>query len=393
LAEHYDVVIAGGAGIGSAVAYFLAAEPSFTGSILVVERDPSYEFCSSSRATGGIRQQFSTPENIAMTLFGAAFMKAIGQHLAVDGEAPDIGFRENGYLLLATPAQLPILSANHAVQRAHGAEITFLPPDRLKARFPWLNVDDLAGGFFGERNEGWFDPHALVMAFRRKARALGVHYVADEVMGLVRDGTRITGVTLRAGGRIDAGAVVNAAGARDAAKVARMAGVDLPVEPRKRCAFIVSSAVPIPPNPLILHTNGAGCRPEGKHLLCVISPPEDADPPTEDFDVDYALFEDAIWPELAARSPVFESLKLIRAYCCHYDYNTLDQNALIGLYPGLANFYVATGFSGHGIMQAPATGRAVAELVTFGGYRTLDLARFGVERIFTGAAIRETGVY
>lgn len=393
MAKRYDIVIAGGAGMGSATAYFLASDPSFKGSILVVERDPSYETCSSSRATGGIRQQFSTPENIGMTLFGATFMKEAGRLLAVDGEAPDIGFRENGYLLLAKEAQLPILAENHKVQRANGAEITFLPPDRLKAKFPWLNVDDLAGGFLGERNEGWFDPHGLVMALRRKARSLGVEYIADEVTGIARTGGRLTGVTLKSGARIEAGAVVNAAGARDAAKVARMAGVDLPVEPRKRCGFIVSASVPIPPSPLILHTNGAGCRPEGKHLLCVISPPEDADPATEDFDVDYALFEERIWPELAERSSVFEALKLVRAYCCHYDYNTLDQNALIGLYPGIENFYVVTGFSGHGIMQAPAAGRAITELIVHGKYRTLDLTRFGIERIFTGAAIRETGVY
>jgi FAD-dependent oxidoreductase domain-containing protein 1 len=172
--KSYDVVIIGGGVTGSASAYFLAAQDAFGGSVLVVERDPTYEHAPSARATGGIRQQFSTPENVRIGLFGAQFLKRIGEHLAVDGEAPDVAFRERGYLLLATPEMLPVMQANHAVQLENGADIAFQSPDELRARFPWLGADGLAGGFLGLSNEGWLDPYALLQAFRRKARSLGV---------------------------------------------------------------------------------------------------------------------------------------------------------------------------------------------------------------------------
>lgn len=391
--KRYDVVIVGGGCIGSSIAYFLKNEKGFTGSVLVVERDPTYEFCSTTRATGGVRQQFSTPENIEIGLFGAGFLKQVGELLEVDGDKPSISFRENGYLLLATDEAMPVLKENHALQLRHGADIAYLDRDTLKAKFPWLSLNDVPGGFLGLKNEGWYDPHGLLTAYKRKARSLGAEYLPDEVVGLERAGGRVVAVTAKAHGRIEAGVVVNAAGARDAAKVAEWAGVSLPVEPRKRCAFVVSCPQPVPDGPLRFEPNGVWSRPEGRFLLCGVSPTEENDPATLDFDVDYSLFEEVVWPTLAERVPIFEALRVERAYAGHYDHNTLDQNAIIGLYPGLANFYVATGFSGHGVMQSPATGRAVTELIVHGGYRALDLKRFGVERVLAGRPLRETGIY
>ncbi len=389
----YDLVIIGGGCIGSAIAYFLAAEPGYGGTVAVVERDPTYATASTPRATGGIRQQFSTPENVEIGLYGAQFFRELPERLAVDGERADIGFKEHGYLLLATEGALDIMRENHACQVALGAEIRWLDRAALAARFPWLVVDDVAGAFFGARNEGWYDPYSLLMAFRRKARALGVTYIQDEASNLELAGDRVTGVVLSSGSRIEAGAVVNAAGARDAARVARWAGVLLPVEPRKRCAFLVKGPQPLPPSPLRFEPNGVWSRPEGQGLLCGATPELEHDPARTDFDVDHYLFEDVIWPTLAGRSKVFEALKVERSYAGHYDYNTLDQNAIIGRWPGFANFYVATGYSGHGVMQSPASGRAMMELVVHGGYRTLDLSRFGVERILKGEPVLETGIY
>ncbi|MGE0095887.1 MAG: NAD(P)/FAD-dependent oxidoreductase [Alphaproteobacteria bacterium] len=391
--KRYDVVIVGGGCIGSATAYFLKSENDFKGTVLVIERDPTYEFCSTSRATGGVRQQFSTPENIEIGLFGAKFLKNVGEHLEVNGEKPSISFREDGYLLLGTDEAMPVLRENHALQIKHGAEIAWLERDELKARYPWMHVDDVPGGFLGVKNEGWYDPFGLLTAYKRKARSIGTEYLNDEAVGLERKGDRVVAVNTKANGRIEAGIVLNAAGARDAAKVAQWAGVSLPVEPRKRSAFVVSCPQTMPGGPLRFEPNGVWSRPEGKFLLCGVSPAEDADPATTEFEPDHYLFEDVVWPTLAERVPIFEALRVERAYAGHYDHNTLDQNAIIGLYPGLENFYVATGFSGHGVMQSPATGRAVTELIVHGGYRTLDLKRFGVERVLTGEPIRETGIY
>lgn len=391
--KRYDVVIVGGGCIGSATAFFLKSEPGFKGSVLVVERDPTYEFCSTARATGGVRQQFSTPENIEIGLFGARFFREIGERLEVNGEKPSISFREDGYLLLGTDEAMPILRQNHALQLKHGAEIAWLDRAELKSRYPWMHVDDVPGGFLGLKNEGWYDPFSLLNAYRRKARALGAEYLNDAAVGLERKGDRIIAVNTKANGRIEAGVVLNAAGARDAAKVAEWAGVSLPVEPRKRSAFVVSCPHPMPGGPLRFEPNGVWSRPEGKFLLCGVTPAEDADPVTNDFEPDHYLFEEVLWPTLAERVPIFEALRVERAYAGHYDHNTLDQNAILGLYPGLENFYVATGFSGHGVMQSPATGRAMTELIVHGGYRALDLRRFGVERILTGEAVRESGIY
>jgi sarcosine oxidase len=389
----YDVVIIGGGVMGSATAYFLAAQDAFAGSVLVVERDPTYQEAPSARATGGIRQQFSVPENVQIGLFGAQFVKRIGDHLEVDGEVPDVGFKEHGYLLLATPETLPLMQANHATQRANGADIAFQTRDELASRFPWLAPEGLAGGFLGLSNEGRLDPYGLLQAFRRKARTLGVTYVEDEAVGLTRQGARVTSVTLRRAGRIQAGAVVDAAGARDAAGIAAMAGVELPVEPRKRCTYVFECRQDIGVPPLTILPDGVTFRPEGRGFLANVSPPRERDPTTTDLEVDYELFETLIWPALAARVPAFEAIRLRHAYSCHYDLNLLDENAIVGRPPGLENFYLASGFSGHGLQQSPAVGRALCELITFGAYRALDLSRLGYERVLAGAPLVETNCW
>jgi glycine/D-amino acid oxidase-like deaminating enzyme len=282
---------------------------------------------------------------------------------------------------------------NHAVQRKHGAEIVFQSPSELKTHFPWLNTEDLAGGFLGLSNEGWLDPYGLLQAFRRRARSLGVTYIDDEAIGVARQGSRAGPVTLRDAGQIEAGVVVNAAGARDAAHIAGLVGIELPVEPRKRCVFVFECREAMGRMPLTIFTNGLGVRPEGRSFLCNMAPPPGHDPVTSKVEVDYALFDDVLWPTLAQRIPAFESIKLLNAYTCHYDVNTLDGNVIIGRPPELDNFYLVAGFSGHGLMQSPAIGRAMSELVTFGEYRTLDLTRFGYERVLTGEKIQETNCY
>ena len=392
MTDSYDVIIIGGGLTGCATAYFLAAG-KFDGSVLVVERDPTYSNAPSARSTGGIRQQFSTPENIRIGLFGAEFVKNIDQTLSVDGEAPVVDFKERGYLILASPDTLSLMQENHAVQHQLGACIAYQTNDDLTARFPWLATRGLAGGFLGLANEGWLDPYSLLQAFRRKAISLGVTVISDEVTRLRRRKDRVRELALGSGRSLTPGVVLNAAGARDAAGLAAQVGIQLPVEPRKRCVFVFECREKIGHTPQVILPNGVAFRHEGQRYLAVVAPPPERDPATTDFDIDYRLFDEIIWPALAERVPAFEAIKVTNAHSCHYDFNTLDENAILGHVPEVENFLVAAGFSGHGLMQSPAVGRALGELIEFGEYRTLDLARLGYERVLAGTPLLETNCY
>ena len=385
--ERFDVVIVGGAAIGSATAYFLTHDLGFDGSVAVIERDPTYAHAATTLSAASIRQQFSTPENIRMSAFGIAFFRDLKARF---GAEADIGFRERGYLLLASETGEETLLANHEVQKAEGADIVLMDREALANNFRWLKTSDLRLGAFGRSGEGWFDAHSLLTLLRGAARK-GATYIHGEVTGIMSDGARVSGVTLADGRQIGCGTLVNAAGPQ-AGDVAALAGIKLPVEPRKRCVFVIACRAALPGMPLMVDPTGVWIRPEGEVYICGVSPPEDADTRATDFDVDYSLFEEVVWPMLAHRVPAMEELKLQRAWAGHYDYNTLDQNAVIGAHPEIANFIFANGFSGHGLQQAPAAGRAVAELIVHGKFVSLDLALFGYARVAAGRAVRELNV-
>jgi sarcosine oxidase len=391
--QQYDVVVAGGGVIGSAVAYFLMAHPGFDGSVCVVERDPTYQSGATGRSAGSIRQQFSTPENIRMSRFGIGFLKSLGDILEVEGDRPDVQLQERGYLFLASEEGVPVLRENHAVQTAEGAAIALLERDGLASRFPWLSLEGLVAGGFGTAEEGWFDPFSLLQAFRRKAISLGATYLADEVVGVGRAGGRVTSVELAGGDALACGWLVDAAGIRGR-EVARMAGIaDLPVHPRKRQVFVFDCREALPGCPLTIDPSGLYFRPEGGSFICGISPgAEEDDPDCDDFEVDHALFEERLWPLLAARVPAFEAIKPCGAWAGHYDVNSFDANAILGPHPELPNFLFANGFSGHGLQQSPAVGRALAELVADGRYVSLDLTRFSYERIAANRPVVEKNV-
>ena len=296
----YDVVIIGGGVTGCSTAFFLARESGFDGTILVVERDPTYENAPSAKATGGFRQQFSTPENIRIGLFGVHFLKHLDEFLAIDGEIPDVGFRENGYLLLATESMLPAMLENNAVQRELGADIHFRSPDELRARFPWLATDGMAGGFLSDSNEGYIDPYSLLQAYRRKARSLGVDFAHDEAVSVQSADSRVTGITLAGGGAVACGAVVNAAGAYGAPEICASLGVEIPIESRKRFTYVFECREPIGPTPLTITEAGVAFRSEGRGFVSNVSPPPERDPVTKDTEIEYTLFEELIWPALAS---------------------------------------------------------------------------------------------
>lgn len=383
-----DVVIVGGAVVGSAVAYFLALRGVRA---LIIEKDPSYTRCATTLSLASIRHQFSTPQNVQMSMFGTQFLRQAAARLEVLGDVPAIGFREAGYLFLASAAGLPVLHANHALQRRLGADVVLLESEAVAARFPWLAVDDLAAGSLGLSGEGWLDPHALMHGLRRKAVSLGARVMQGEIVALKRQGARVTGAVLASGARFACAWVVNAAGT-GAASVSRMAGIALPVEPRKRCVFHFRSPAQLPGCPLVVDPSGLYFRPEGPGFLCGAAPPEHQDPTTEDFEVDHAMWEERLWPALAARVPGFASARLISAWAGHYDVNTLDHNAILGAHPQVDNLLFANGFSGHGLQQSPAVGRAMSELIVDGGYQTLDLAALGWSRVLRGEPLLETNV-
>jgi sarcosine oxidase len=389
----FDVLIVGGGVVGSSAAFFLSAPAEARAlRIGVVEPDPTYARSSTALSVGGVRQQFSTPENILLSRFTAEFLSSAPLALAVEDEVPELGFVEAGYLFLATPAGAGILDQNHARQTALGAEVALLGPGELKFRFPWLEVSDLAGGSLGIRGEGWLDPYSLLQAFRRKAISQGVEYIRDRVVSMEVGPSRVQGIRLSSGERLGVGAVVNAAGPR-AREVALMAGIgDLPVRPRKRIVYRVHCREAVEGAPLTIDPSGVYFRPEGPDFLCGVSPPADRDPDTLDLEVEHDLFEEVVWPTLARRVPVFETLKLGSSWAGHYAVNTVDQNAILGPHPLLKNFLFANGFSGHGLQHAPGIGRALSELLLLGEYRSLDLHRFGFERFASGKLIREESV-
>ncbi|MFC0401518.1 NAD(P)/FAD-dependent oxidoreductase [Paraburkholderia rhizosphaerae] len=385
------VVIVGGGVIGSSVAYFLRASDP-TVDVTVIERDPSYACSSSALSAASIRQQFSTPLSVQMSLFGIEFLRAIGERLAIDGAKPSIDLHEGGYLFLATPAGVATLRDNHALQTRLGADIRWLEPDALAERFAWLNTDDLAAGALGESGEGWFDGYGLVQALRKKAQALGARYIAEDVTALIRDGRRVTRVITASGTAYPCDVMVNAAGAWSR-RVAAMLDIELPVYARRRSIFNVSSPARLERCPLLIDPTGVYFRPEGQTYICGTSPAADNDPDDLPLDqVDHALFDDVIWPTLAHRVPQFEALRVLHAWSGYYEYNVFDQNAIIGLHPDIENCMFANGFSGHGLQQGPATGRGVSELVLHGRYTTLDLSMLGFDRVLENRPFVEKNV-
>ena len=378
--------------MGSSLAYHLAAHTGFKGRVLVVEKDPSYAKAASSLSLSSVRQQFSSPVNIRVGLYGAQFLRKAAESLDVEGDRPNIALNEIGYLYLATHAGAATLRANHALQIREGADVELLDPPKLKAEFPFLAADDLALASLGRSGEGWFDGYALTQAFRRKARSLGIVYRTGEATAVRREGGRVVELKLADGTSVACGALVNAAGASGAARLCAAIGVEIPVHSRKRCVYAFESKPHFLNCPLVIDPSGVYFRADTQGYLCGFAPPEAEDVDSDDFEVDFAAFDDFVWPILARRAPSFESLRRGRAWAGHYDLNTFDHNAIVGRLPGLANVYVASGFSGHGIQQSPAVGRGLAELIVDGGYRSLDLGDFSYDRIPAGNPLREANV-
>ncbi|WP_106745813.1 NAD(P)/FAD-dependent oxidoreductase [Yoonia maritima] len=393
--ETYDVVIVGGAMLGSSVAWFLSDNPDFNGSVLVVERDPTYEFTSTSHTNSCMRQQFSREINVRISQFAADFVKNFRSYMGGDERVPNIPIQSYGYMYLADNAEFAAtLRESQQLQAACGAGTKHMTRDEIAAAYPFYNLDDIIAGNHNLIDEGYFDGNTLFDWWKRSARERGVEYVTNEVVAMTKNatGTRVESVTLKSGEVIACGTIVNASGPR-AVLTSRMAGIEIPVEPRKRYTYIFEAEKPFDRDlPLTIDPSGVHMRTDGTYYLAG-SPPDD-DPAVDynDFTQDHSLWENKVWPILANRIPQFEAIKLRNSWAGHYAYNTFDQNAIVGPHAEVSNFLFVNGFSGHGFQQSPAMGRGTAEWIAHGEYRTLDLTPFHFDRIVNGTKFVEKAV-
>ena len=394
--DKYDVVIIGGAIMGSSTAWFLSQNPDFNGTILVVEKDQKYEFCSTAHTTSCIRQQFSTKLNVEISQFAANFINNFHKYMDSDARVPKLKIKSFGYMYLAADEDFAEnLKINQKVQEAAGAATELLTPDEIKSRYPFYNVEDIKLGSINLVNEGYWDSITAFEWMKNKAQENGVEYIENEVTAFTKNnsGDRINNIKLASGETVYGENFVNATGPR-AALISKMAGINIPVEPRKRYSWIFKAESPldrdlpltVDPSGFHVRENGGGTYQAGGHGIY--------DPAVnfDDFEMDHDLWENTVWPILFNRIPQFESLKLVSQWAGHYAMNTLDQNAIVGPHTEVKNFMFLNGFSGHGTQQAPAMGRGLGEYLVYGKYKTLDLTPFHFDRIGKGNSIIEKAV-
>ena len=392
----YDVIIIGGAIMASSAAWFLSQNPDFNGSILVVEKDQKYEFCSTAHTTSCMRQQFSTKLNVQISQFAADFVLNLQEYMVDKIKIPKLKINSFGYMYLADDVSFAqTLKDNQKIQIEAGAATELLSPTEIKLRYPFYNVEDIILGSINLVNEGYWDSMKGFDCWRTKAQENGVEYIENQVVDIIKNksGDRIKSIKLRSGEFIAGENFVNASGPR-AAFTSKMAGIDIPVEPRKRYSWIFKAEKPldrqlpltIDPSGIHVRENGGGTYQAGGHGV------EDPAVDFDDFAMDQDLWEEKVWPILAHRIPNFESIKLMHDWAGHYSMNTLDQNAIVGPHNEVQNFFFLNGFSGHGTQQAPAMGRAVSELLTYGAYQTLDMTPLHYERLMKGNRLVEKAV-
>jgi FAD-dependent oxidoreductase domain-containing protein 1 len=378
--SHCDILILGGGGIGTSIAYWLKSRANEALNVVVVEKDPTYKTASTPLSVGGLRQQFSLVENIQMSLYGADFLRNIKEHL---GDDVDVNFTPHGYLMLATEEGAETLMKNSRLQNELGARNEILTAKQLKAKFPWISTEGIAIGCHGLENEGWFDPWALLYSMKKRAIEHGAHYIHGEAVGFEFEAHKDMVVEGVAPGEYESVSRVNvklpdgtiepikfgtciiAAGA-DSGKIGKMArigrgsgilSIPIPVEPRKRYVYafdcdekVINGGASLN-TPLVVDPSGVYFRREGLSG-CYIGgrSPETIlkEPPIGNLDVDYEYFDTDVWPHLAHRVPKFEAVKVKSGWAGHYEYNTFDENGIVGPHPYYHNLYIASGFSGHG---------------------------------------------
>ena len=384
----YDIIIIGGGIMGSATAYYLTQKDP-TLKVAVIERDPTYARASTTLSMSNVRIQFSLKENIQISQYTFDALKGFEEEMAVDGNKPKIYYHPEGNLFLVDENNEAQARRAFDLQQSLGCRIEWWTPQKIKEAFPLYETGSFLGGTYGP-DDGHFDAYAALMGYKAKARSLGAEYLKNDVEEITTRSGRVTGVKLASNESLAARSIINCAGAW-AVQVAATAGVNLPIEPIKRQVFTLDTAVkPQGPLPLTVLPSGLYFRTEtGGVILLGKSMVED--PPGFDFSWDDKRFMEILWPELAEFVPAFDRLKLVRGWAGLYAVNTLDGNAILGEWPELQGLFLANGFSGHGLQQAPAVGRYLTELI-LNLPLSLDLSIFGPARVLDNKPLSEDGL-
>ncbi|MFE8697863.1 NAD(P)/FAD-dependent oxidoreductase [Cytobacillus sp. FJAT-53684] len=383
-----DIIIIGGGVIGSSIAYNLLND-GFTGKVVVFEKDGIYEFASTPRSAGGFRQLYTTAVNIQLSKYSLQIYKNFSKTMAIDEEEVEIDFKQRGYLFLAVDEMMPRFEKHMKLQNENGVNSQLLQKSDLLNIIPELNVEDIAGGLYCSES-GYLDPYSVMQGYIRYAKKLGAEYVYDEVSSLLTDQDQIKGVKLADGREYHAPIVVNCAGAW-ASFLSENANLPLPVVPLPRQIFQFDIEKPLQKYlPLTMDPTGVYFRHEGEKFIAGYA---EEIKPKIDFKWRRSDFIDNIWPILANRIENFEKAKIERGWSGLYDFNTKDHNAILGEYPKMKGYFVAFGFSGHGMQQAPAVGKCLSELIRTGRYESLDLTALRVERFEENDLIIEDAIY
>lgn len=384
-----DVVIIGSGIVGSSVAYHLTEQGCTN--VLVIEREAHQGKGSTGKSMGGVRAQFSTPVNIQMSRYSIDFFSRFDE---VVGHPAD--YRAHGYLFCATNEHhLKYLAANRERQAALGVtNVEVVSAKEIAAFVPQLRVDDIIGGTFCQ-TDGFVDPHSVMMGFMLKARERGARLWLDTAVTAIEveleaNGGRISGVATSRG-FVSTQNVVNAAGPW-AAEVARMAGIELPVAPLRRQLVPTEPFAGLPRRfPMVIDmSTGFHFRREGKGILLAWNDPEETPGFKTDFDPG---FVEKILTRAADRVPALAEAEVNprRAWAGLYEM-TPDHHAIIGPAPGVAGLFFVNGFSGHGVMHSPASGRIAADLVLQGKSDLIDASQLSINRFAEGRLLEETAV-
>lgn len=376
MTDKADVIIVGGGVIGSSIAYNLLKD-GFSGNVMVFEKDRTYEFASTPRSAGGIRQLFTTKVNVEMGKYAVEKYSTFKDDMAIDDEKAEIDFQQNGYFFLVENKEDVLhLEKQKAIQNSCGVESQIIQKNELKNLIPELNTDDLSGGIYSGL-DGYLDPYSVMQGYIKKAKQLGAIYNYDKVAKINKSGNNVSGVTTEEGDHYYAPIVINCAGPW-APELSETIDLPLPIIPLKRQIIQFNIEEPLEKRlPLTVDPTGVYFRHEGNSIICGFG--EEVKPGIE-FSWKRSFFTDFLWPILANRIPNFERAKIQSGWAGIYSHNTIDQNAIVGEHPELKGYHMAVGFSGHGMQQAPAVGRGLSEYIRNNRYDTIDFSVLGFER-------------
>jgi glycine/D-amino acid oxidase-like deaminating enzyme len=381
------IVIIGGGIMGSCIAYHLAVA-GMAADVVVVEPDPTYAYAATPRAVGGVRLQHALAENVQMSQYGNTVYAAFHEHVTGGTVEYDPQFYRMGYLYqVRGAADVAALQKIADMQESLGVRVLRLDRTLLRGRYPSFNFDDVDAATLTP-DDGQIDPNAALMGFRRAAEGRGVLYLQDRVVGLDVSDHLVRSARLQGGGSLAVDTVVNVANCW-AAGICDMVGMPIPIEPVQRQQFFFDMQVTLEPIPAMRHASGHSLR----HLRTgyIAGYSAENQPAGFNWDLDHAVFEEVLWPQLARQSTAFDAIKMKGGWVGHYDMNRLDGNPVIDRCPTVSNFIVAAGFSGHGLQHGPAIGRAVKEMLLDGGFRSIDLSRFNYRRVVDNEPLPDHG--